>query len=154
CFCVLDFDDPALAAPFLEKRNEIITTVVSTPSGGKHCYFSGTTRNRQCEGFDVKSDGGYVVAPPSIGYSFDSPLVAPRNMNPFPEDYLAEYDAIHFPKAGHAITREVRDAARYVMSIESHGSRGSKGLVRACAVLRDAGFTEAEAMVVLIKWNS
>jgi len=57
------------------------------------------------------------------------------------------------PRPG--ISRNVRDAARYVMMIDSiQGKEGSRDLVRACAILRDAGFTEAQAMIVLLKWNA
>jgi len=40
---------------------------VSTPSGGQHVYFRGKTRNRaaMAPGVDVRSDGGYVLAPGS-----------------------------------------------------------------------------------------
>lgn len=49
---------------------------VKTPSGGRHYYLRlppGITvrsRNGLWKGVDIKSEGGYVVAPPSTGYSW------------------------------------------------------------------------------------
>src|SRR3990167_4721719 len=56
------------------------TYTVKTPSGGKHYYFTTTekapTATKLGPGVDVRGDGGYVVAPPSPGYTLveDVPL--------------------------------------------------------------------------------
>ena len=43
--------------------------IVQTPRGGRHYYFAYTpdlySRNRADDGIDIKSEGGYVLAPPS-----------------------------------------------------------------------------------------
>lgn len=50
------------------------TAVVRTGSGGQHHYYlvNSTYPNSRglCPGIDIRSDGGYVVAPPSVGYSW------------------------------------------------------------------------------------
>ncbi len=48
-----------------------MTATVSTPRGGRHLYFTGgndtvRTRANVYPGVDVRADGGYVLAPPSI----------------------------------------------------------------------------------------
>lgn len=57
----------------LEQRFELLPATVEamTGGGGRHLYFShpgGLIRNRAgiAQGIDLRSDGGYVVAPPSI----------------------------------------------------------------------------------------
>jgi hypothetical protein len=73
---VLDIDpkhggDDALAA--LERRHGPLgpTVEVVTGGGGRHFYFAspgGEIRNRAglAQGIDLRGDGGYIVAPPSI----------------------------------------------------------------------------------------
>jgi len=53
------------------------------------------------------------------------------------------------------ITRDaVKRIRGYLAKVESiEGKKGSSGLVRAAAVCRDAGLSEAEAMVELLWWN-
>ncbi len=50
------------------------TAVVRTGSGGQHLYYlvEGTYSNSRgiLPGIDIRCDGGYVVAPPSVGYSW------------------------------------------------------------------------------------
>src|SRR5688500_4862535 len=64
-FAVADIDWKPLIARFEKKFRELITTVVATPRGGRHYYFSGETRNQQNDGWDVRGVGGYIVAPGS-----------------------------------------------------------------------------------------
>jgi hypothetical protein len=48
------------------------TYAVVTPSGGKHLYFAmpdidlGCSASRVAEGIDIRAEGGYVIAPPSL----------------------------------------------------------------------------------------
>jgi hypothetical protein len=74
---VLDIDPKAGGTESLrqlEKRHGRLpaTLTVATGGGGEHCYFShpgGEVRNsagRLGPGLDVRGDGGYVVAPPSV----------------------------------------------------------------------------------------
>lgn len=74
-FVVLDVDGPAGARSLVDlerRRGEIRTAQVLTGSGGRHLWFrcpSEPVRNSAGavgEGLDVRGEGGYVVAPPSI----------------------------------------------------------------------------------------
>jgi hypothetical protein len=53
------------------------TPMVHTPSGGLHTYFDAGDRELKCSagllgpGLDVRSDGGYIIVPPSRGYEWD-----------------------------------------------------------------------------------
>lgn len=70
---VIDIDEPELARPVLDELmpDSLVCPVVSTPSGGKHWYFSCTSSEivnnaKIVPGADLRANGGYVVAPPSI----------------------------------------------------------------------------------------
>lgn len=74
---VLDVDPPAGADTLRELERTYgalpITTSVKTPRGGSHIYFQHPGREVRNSagqvgpGLDVRGDGGYVLAPPSIG---------------------------------------------------------------------------------------
>lgn len=58
-------------AQLIDKYGDITTPKVKTGSGGYHYYFrynanDKTTTNVQKYGIDIRNDGAYVVAPPSI----------------------------------------------------------------------------------------
>lgn len=65
---VLDFDQKSGGLETLAGLELPPTLEVNTGGGGKHFYFRGESRNRAGlkPGMDVRGDGGYVVAPPSI----------------------------------------------------------------------------------------
>ncbi len=70
-FCVLDFDPRNGGGWFADVGEDILppTWVVHTPSGGRHYYYKTTEPLRSAklpDGVDLKGEGGYVVAPPSI----------------------------------------------------------------------------------------
>ncbi len=70
---VVDIDDPSLLDPMLARFGDT-PLIVCTPSGGFHLYYKsgqvsvGSRNLRTSEGLevDIKSTGGFVVAPPSI----------------------------------------------------------------------------------------
>jgi len=69
---VLDIDDPQLAQRLL--MADLKTRMVRTPSGGLHVYLRETAAASQSGPLvngvaDLKARGGYVVAPPSLGYA-------------------------------------------------------------------------------------
>jgi hypothetical protein len=86
---VLDFDAPALFAPWVEQVQPqapaLVSTlpVVQTPSGGYHVYLrcAGVVQGNQKLAVDparpggkytlieTRGEGGYVLAPPSTGYT-------------------------------------------------------------------------------------
>ena len=70
-FFVLDVDDGGEEE--LSKHPSLPDTSESiTGSGGRHIFFASPdgktikSKNRFCEGLDIKAEGGYIVAPPSI----------------------------------------------------------------------------------------
>jgi len=71
--CVIDLDEVELAKEALGTLipDSIIFPIAKTPSGGEHWYFActdGNLRNnaRIVPGADLRANGGYVVAPPSV----------------------------------------------------------------------------------------
>ena len=147
---VVDLDDEELAREFWRKYSGIIS-VASKTRRGIHVFFAGEIPTRKGDRKDWKSGAGsYVVIPPSIVDGVRRRMIRgdidTTELPPLPEELK--------PPPDRGITRKVRDAVRYVMSIESiQGVDGSKGLVRACAVLRDGGFSESQAMAILMEWN-
>src|SRR5215217_4156165 len=88
---VLDVDrHEALAElepELVEELGETLT--VRTPSGGLHFYFKyaeGITNRTGTlpEGIDIRGAGGYVIVPPSPGYSYEKPA----SIRPAPEVLL------------------------------------------------------------------
>lgn len=153
---VVDFDDRAIASAFYRRHRGKLKTCVVTRRG-LHVAFrppADTWPSSTFPGGDLKSDGGQVCWPVSEVqghvYRFldGHGLVPPSELPLFDPDYL--------PKSGkRPITRKpVGNVAAYVMKVQSiQGQNGSHGLVRACAICRDAGLTESDAMLVLLKWN-
>ena len=67
---VLDIDGPEGEAE-IEKRGGLPQTLISRTGKGRHAIFrhpGGTISNsvRELPGLDLRGDGGYIVAPPSI----------------------------------------------------------------------------------------
>ena len=108
-------------------------------------------RNGMQHTYDVRGDGGYVLAPPSLhsegAYAWRQSLVATSELPPFdtawrPESTYPSHD------------REIRDAVAYIQSIRAvAGSGGHNDTFRAAMVLRDSGLSEAEALMALQEWN-
>ena len=70
---VIDLDDVPIAKAALAALvpDSLIFPVVKTPSGGEHWYFACTDGNignntKIIPGADLRANGGYVVAPPSV----------------------------------------------------------------------------------------
>jgi hypothetical protein len=70
---VIDIDDPDIGKAALAELipDSLVFPIVKTPSGGEHWYFActdGHIRNNAkiVPGCDLRANGGYVVAPPSI----------------------------------------------------------------------------------------
>jgi hypothetical protein len=70
---VIDIDEPDIGLPALAELipDSIVFPVSKTPSGGEHWYFQCTDariRNNAkiVPGCDLRANGGYVVAPPSV----------------------------------------------------------------------------------------
>jgi hypothetical protein len=66
---VIDCDDPNLSLEELEAEFGESKFVVSTPSGGRHLYYSFSGENSKTgykQKIDVKSEGGLIIAPHSF----------------------------------------------------------------------------------------
>jgi hypothetical protein len=73
CF-VVDEDRPKAVEELERELPETLT--IRTPSGGRHFYFKhvdGLTNSRGAlpEGIDIRGEGGYVIVPPSEGYTIE-----------------------------------------------------------------------------------
>jgi len=79
---VIDVDDPSILPELIKEVPEINETTRVKTKRGYHFYFSGnginSTNNLLNMGVELKSNGYYVVAPPSIiddfNYTFEVPL--------------------------------------------------------------------------------
>jgi hypothetical protein len=145
---VVDFDDKPSAREFYRKHSGVISTIVETRRGA-HFYFGTPTRARKFYAGDIKSgENSYVVCPPSVVNEFRYRFVQNGILQPFPEHEFPE------TKNG-VITRDpVKNVDAYLAKIQSiQGQNGSAGLVRAAAVCRDSGDSEAEALLRLMQWN-
>src|SRR5258706_5150429 len=79
---VIDIDDPIEGEKSFRKYfGGVVTLTVKTPHG-THYYFKHpgdqpiSNSIRAAPGLDVKADGGYVLAPPSVGYQWiKNPIV-------------------------------------------------------------------------------
>jgi hypothetical protein len=101
---------------------------------------------------DVRADGGYIVADPSVTcgrYEWVKGFeLSTKKLDVFDPAWLAV-------EREQPITRgKIRSLDSYLAKIESYeGQGGSKGLVRAAAVCRDCGLSEAETTIKLVAWN-
>lgn len=157
-FVVVDIDDADLIGRFESKFKERITTVVSTPSGGTHYYFSGKLRNQQNDGWDVRGEGGYVVVPPStigkVPYLYETPLVPIESLRPFPPEIVKPVEKIgRIPELENF--RRINRAKAYASTVLCiKGQQAHNTLFRLVCFFRDIGLTPAEAYAVILDWNS
>ena len=101
----------------IEKHGEPDTLTIKTPSGGRHYYFILKTNNKESAGdinfaiqqltytrskigvwIDIRSNGGYIVAPPSSinGVSYEIiNKTSINNMSKELGDYLLKLDLMH-----------------------------------------------------------
>lgn len=155
----VDFDTKEAAAKFWKEVAQ--TTAINVTRKGLHFLFrhpGEPVRNgvRVREGTDIRGDGGYIVAPPSVvdGHQYHwlsgFELGEVKDLPVFNPEWIPKKQA-----AGPIVSQCNHAAIRaYVLKIESvQGKNGSSGLVRAAAKCRDAGLTEAEATVLLLEWN-
>ncbi|HMO84054.1 MAG TPA: bifunctional DNA primase/polymerase [Lacipirellulaceae bacterium] len=160
---VVDCDSPADAA-FWTSQFPDSPLAVGTGGGGGPFHDAFPTgenvRNRVRvlgRRIDIRGDGGYVVAPPSLHRSgrhyawqaYDAAAALPR----FSPAWLA-----HGPRVGQTPARthmgKVRNAVAYIQRICAvAGEGGHNATFRAACKLRDAGLAPDEALAVLGDWN-
>ncbi|MGD9723590.1 MAG: bifunctional DNA primase/polymerase [Pirellulales bacterium] len=161
--------DSAEAVAFVE------TTLPRTPmqvltTKGRHFYFThpGTVvRNGvklRSMPLDVRGDGGYVVAPPSTGWTghayawIEEPSAKMLKILPtFDPAWLAkERVAPHTPIEPHSVD-PVKRAAAYVARIEGavSGQAGHAHTMRVAGILiQKFGLSMSQALPLMILWNS
>ncbi len=107
---------------------------------------------------DVRGEVSYALEPPSIS-SAGKPYRQIGNWNLKDVPYLDErwVEAVigtPLPTCPATSRTRIRNVASYLKKVESiQGQNGSAGLVRAAAICRDNGLSEAEAMAQLAEWN-
>jgi hypothetical protein len=144
---VLDVDGPE-GEEELKKHGHPGTPMVRTPSGGLHLYFKHPdtevrTGIRVAPGLDVKANGGYVVAPPSVGptgkaYEW---VVTPDEAEPAEVRLLNLYSGSPNPlraKAGEEILRPTLEtiAAAVAEAVGIDAREGEKVLPEVQAAVR------------------
>lgn len=162
---VLDIDKKDVARAVYSQHRKIFeeakVPIVET-TRGIHLPFRMPEKNWPTSKFfwngeeagDLKADGGQVCWPISRIGQHVRRFLEGRGLLPKEKLLVLDPAWLGLPETRSITREEVRSAVRYIMEIESiAGKQGSKGLVRACAILRDSGLSEAEAMVHLIAWN-
>lgn len=168
---VLDVDpkkggDDALAA--LDAIYGIPDTLVArTPSGGRHLYFRGGPVANGVDvlgrGLDVRSAGGYVVAPGSTtqdgSYTWEDES---RSVAEAPEWLVLKLGTV-VPKTATTASAvpdasaEVVERARQWLVGQLPAFEGQGGDARTFAVacgLRDQGVSQAQALELMLLWNA
>lgn len=121
------------------------TAVVRTGSGGQHHYYlaDGTFPNSRglFPGIDIRSDGGYVVAPPSVGYSWMNSLpIAQADQRVY--DFLEGKEGARF----FTLPEEIMEGGRNDTLFKYAASLQAKG-VADDIILQEAGKANMEKCV-------
>ncbi len=131
------------------------TPMVLTGGGGRHYYFSGEAKNKVALalGIDVRGDGGYVVAPPSIhpnGRTYlweeSSRLIRPDAIPLAPAPPWMVGGGKRSQKNGTTIDRV--DAVAILEGIPE-GERDETIFKYACKLRADPNMSKAEAIVLI-----
>lgn len=136
-----------------------VTRQARTPSRGEHCWFLSDCRfpnSKPCPFVDIRSDRGWVVLPPSPGYSWFVNI----DPVPFPEEFARRLLQARAEKAeyegGVDTPQRLARAALYLSNrapaIEGNG--GDKWTYdTACHLVRDIGLSADGAFISMIDWN-
>lgn len=129
---------------------------------GFHLYFRHTGRRvkngQRIHGrYDVRGDGGYVLAPPSrhsegrYRWAEKCPLRRMCDLPPFRAEWRPE--TVHRAHPGDN-GRLIADGTAYIQKIVAvSGQGGHNATYRAALALRDAGMRESAALLALQEWN-
>ena len=148
---VVDFDPGH--DPWPEDGHELPSQcVVATPRGGQHFYFRHTdgvrnSTSRLAKGVDVRGDGGYVVAPPSVvdGHAYSFQIGSLRGINS-PPDWLAASLAVR-------IGENERTPSDPLASARIPQGERNSTLTRIAGKLRRYGISEAAILTELRERN-
>lgn len=151
---VVDCESREDAEWFYLNRSKSLT--IAQTKRGFHLYFrhpGGIIQNAvRLEGkYDVRGDGGYVLAPPSSHSAGEYAWKLALDVRALPEFNRAWRTAT---KATEAETRAIADGVAYISTITAiSGQRGHDDTYRAACCLRAAGMGEAEALLAMQEWN-
>lgn len=148
---VVDYDDRDSAVRFYRENRERIKAITLTPRGGAHFYFRGDGRNAQGKP-DIRGTGGYAVRRGTIsGKAYrEVPGYELRSV-----EQLTEFQDIWYPKrkeVAQQIRSDIRNARAYIGRIVAYGSSGHNSAFRAACRLRDAGYSEVDALAAMVEW--
>lgn len=150
-------------AEFWQLEHGSSPLVVDTGGGGVHFYYAlsgDELRNRVRllgRQIDLRAEGGYVTAPPSLHPSGARYVWRTCNY----DKALPVFDAAWLKAADQEKKRAfnpaavpVRKAVAYVHKIHAvAGEGGHNATFRAACKLRDAGLNKDEALAILSEWN-
>lgn len=167
---VVDCESVDDATWFWKSRGQT-TAVVETPRG-IHFYFKhpgqhiGNAQRIKDESgkprYDVRGDGGYVVAPPSEvvegeGVSKSGAYRWRYGKHLTSVDLLPVFNPEWRPVARSQASQSKKytDGVAYIAKIHAvSGQGGHNATWQAVNVLRDSGITEAEALAAMVEWNA
>ena len=123
---------------------------------GFHLYFrhpGQPVKNAQRveDRYDVRGDGGYVLAPPSKHsegiYTWKLPFMG--------RDLLPVFDMSWrpVPDVEESVERKISDGVAYISKITANEGERDAQSWRAVNALKDSGLRECEAMLCLLEWN-
>jgi len=137
-------------------QNRPRTGLISRTGRGVHFWYKYAPARNMAHfdgrGVDVRGDGGYVVAPPSIhptGKQYEWTLEG--EMIQFDPEWISTPPVVDCkPTVG----RNVETARAYIAAITAiSGHGGHAATFRAACKLRDFGLSESATLAELIRWN-
>jgi hypothetical protein len=131
-------------------------TVVRTQSGGLHYYCKYTpgimsAGNVWAEGVDCRNDGGYVVVPPFMGYSYGRQIDRDDwpDPPPVPEKKKSTADA-----KPHEVSPDVRAMIETLRLAQGDNQGWHTAMVRLTAHLVGSGWGDAEILRHVPQWTT
>lgn len=155
---VVDCDTMEKANQFWNDRPTPV--VVQTPKGFHFFYRHPGQHVKTCQsdGFDIRGDGGYVVAPPSVvegkPYRFHSGAdqLFPAKLPLFDLRWVPETKT---ETVTAEMQQRIRNVEAYINAIHAvSGQRGHDKTFKVVCKLKDSGMDELEAWTVLHRWNA
>lgn len=140
----------------LSKLNIDTDTYTVLTGKGRHLYYKYTpevaTIVGLIDGIDIRNDGGYVIAPPSVHISGRQyQLASDKHFKPFPEELLKVYNEVYKNKAKGK--RKEASSALLLAEKLKDGSRNSL-LTSVAGSLKNLGLSKEAAMQALLYENT
>jgi len=151
---VVDCESRDDAEWFYKTRGQ--SPVIVRTKRGFHFYFRhpGERVQNACKvenRYDVRGDGGYVLAPPSKhsdgAYSWVKPICETSQLPVFNASWRPPPPAIDDEKA-------ICDGEAYISkTFATSGDNGHNNTYKAVCYLKRSGLTAAEALLAMMRWN-